>query len=434
MMTKSALIFLLLIAGCYTTTHAQFTITGEVRPRAELRNGFKTLKPENTDPAFFVEQRTRVYLDYQRERLRLHASLQDVRIWGNTDQIYKSDPALTNFYEAWGEYNINNRFFFRLGRQAWDYDNARFLGDLDWAQQGRSHDGFLFHCKNPKMGTQLHVGAAYNQNVPFEPARLSGTEYFFINNYKTAQFAWWHKQFGSAGRRLSLLLHNDGRQVRSDTSMAYRQTYAAIGAYEIAGLQLEGEFYFQGGRNADKVQVRAFLLALRATLPTDLTPVTLGFDLLSGTARDDDTDHAFDPLYGTNHKFYGYMDYFYVGNFHGQADTPSGLLDAYVRTAFPLGAKSTIAADVHVFSSPVRLYETAVSDATANRYLGTEADLVYTLRILYDLKLNVGYSHMFGAESLEIIKGRSNAGSVQNWVWAMIAFKPQLFQAEIAGQ
>ncbi len=72
---------------------AQFTVTGEVRPRFEYRNGFKTLRPENDfTPASFIEQRTRVYFNYQKEKLKLHIALQDVRMWGNHNQIYKGDP------------------------------------------------------------------------------------------------------------------------------------------------------------------------------------------------------------------------------------------------------------------------------------------------------------------------------------------------------
>jgi hypothetical protein len=42
-----------------------------------------------------------------------------------------------------------------------------------------------------------------------------------------------------------------------------------------------------------------------------------GFELLSGTdLQEPDKNSAFTPWFGTNHRFNGHMDYFYVGNHH----------------------------------------------------------------------------------------------------------------------
>ena len=377
------------------------------------------------DPAFFVEQRTRLYADYRSEKIVLYMALQDVRIWGNASQIYKTDPALTNMYEAWAQINLSDRMSLRMGRQALDYDNARFLGDLDWAQQGRSHDLLLFTCRNPMLNTQLHVGAAFNQNVPFEPNKLSGTFYYGVNNYKAMQFAWWHKKFESGS--LSLIIQNDGRQVQVDSSMGWRQTYGADGHYRAGRMEFGGELYFQGGKNATARQVRALMISGYARFRTNLTPLTLGIDYLSGTGPGDDRDHSFDPLYGTNHKFYGYMDYFYVGNFHGQAATPSGLINPYFRTSFKASPKSSLNVDLHYFASPVRIVNPENPQEAMNSSLGIELDLVYVMNPFKDVRLFIGYSQMFATESMEIIKNGGDHRALQNWAWAMIAFKPQLF-------
>jgi len=124
------LLFSLILFGAFfmlvgTESFAQFTLTGEVRPRTEFRNGFKRLKDKGMDPAFFIEQRSRLYFDFTKDRLQLYMALQDVRIWGATAQIYKFDPALTNFYEAWASYQLSQKWKIRLGRQALDYNNAR---------------------------------------------------------------------------------------------------------------------------------------------------------------------------------------------------------------------------------------------------------------------------------------------------------------------
>lgn len=421
------LLIIVLIGLSVDEVFGQFTLTGEIRPRTEFRNGFKRLRDAGDDPAFFIEQRSRIYMDFKKEKLSLYIALQDVRMWGNTNQIYKSDPSLFNAYEAWAGYAFNDEYAFRLGRQALDYDNARFMGDLDWAQQGRSHDALLFTKKNADRNCQLHLALAFNQLITNEPGKLEGTEYF-ADNYKSMIFGWWNKKFDEGA--VSVLFHNDGRQVTVDTSVAHRQTYAVLGNYKIGGIVLDGELYYQGGRNGNDVQVSALMATIHGTIKTDITPITLGFEYLSGTARGEDKDLSFNPLYGTNHKFYGFMDYFYVGNYHGQAGggRTSGLIDVHMKTLFKIDEKSNLAANLHYFASPVNIYEgQGTYGNTYGATLGTEVDLVYTLAIAKDIKLNVGYSQMFGTEALEAVKGGGDRTAFNNWAWAMIAFKPQLF-------
>jgi hypothetical protein len=240
-------------------------------------------------------------------------------------------------------------------------------------------------------------------------------------------FAWWNKKFESGN--ISALFHNDGQQA-ADTTVASRQTYGVLGDFNIGKVKIDGELYYQGGQNQLKTDVSAFLFALHGTFNTNLTPLTLGFEYLSGTSLDDDMDKSFNPLYGTNHKFYGYMDYFYVGNGHGQAGggTTSGLIDLHLKTNFTIGEKSSVAANLHYFMSPVSIYQDRdIDNDTYSSSLGTEIDLVYTSLLSKDVKFNLGYSQMFATETLEEIKNVGNASSFNNWVWAMIAFKPQLF-------
>ena len=48
--------------------------------------------------------------------------------------------------------------------------------------------------------------------------------------------------------------------------------------------------------------------------------IGLGYEYISGQSKTDttkaynDVNHAFNPIFGTNHKFNGYMDYYYVSN------------------------------------------------------------------------------------------------------------------------
>ncbi|MFC6998117.1 alginate export family protein [Rufibacter roseus] len=400
-------------------------LSAEVRPRAELRSGFKTVIAEKEESAFFVEQRSRLKTDYQAEKLKLRLTLQDVRIWGNTSQIYKTDASLFNVYEAYGEYQFTPKLAMRVGRQELDYDNARFLGNLDWAQQGRSHDALKFMYAD-SSGFALHAGAGFNQSVVSEPTKLFDTYYSGYDNYKTMQYVWAHKTWSRTN--LSLLVFNDGRQ-RPDSTVAYRQTYGLNGDVKLGTVKLGGELYYQGGKDAAGKKVQAWLAAASATVQTKVTPLTVGVDYLSGTSQGDTQNQSFTPLYGTNHAFYGFMDYFYVGNGHGQSGRTTGLTDFYLKTNFKLGKQSSLLAHFHHFESPVAVYSPPEASGTMSSRLGEEIDLVLNRNFSPDFNLKVGYSQLYASSSLETLKGKQGSG-LNQWAWVMLTFKPVLFQQQ----
>ena len=124
------------------------------------------------------------------------------------------------------------------------------------------------------------------------------------------------------------------------------------------------------------------------------------------------------------------MDYFYVGNGHGQSSggRTSGLIDIHLKTKFKLGQKSNLGANLHYFASPVKIYRGfGTVNGTYGSNLGTEVDLIYTAVLTKDVKFNLGYSQMFATESMEAIKRGGDRSALNNWAWAMISFKPQLF-------
>lgn len=398
---------------------AQLTVTGEIRPRTEFRNGFKTLHSEEENPAFFIEQRSRLYLDFSKEKISLRISIQDVRLWGENNQIFKSDNALFGIHEAWGQYNFNKNFQFKIGRQELDYDNARILGDLSWAQQSRTHD--VLKLVYEINSFSWHIGAAFNQEDVLskpEPVRLSGTFYAGVNNYKTMQYIWLHKNGEKSA--WSLLLLNNGLQA-ADSSVNFTQTFGGIGEMTVGGIKFTAEAYYQLGKDKAGTDVRAYLLSFSGDFNVGKLPVVIGADRLSGTDPSSTKNNSFDPLYGTHHKFYGFMDYFYVGNPHANA----GLTDLYLKTKIKLGAKSFLNAHVHEFFSAADIVSEQTEKISSR--LGTEIDMVYVLNISEDVSFNLGYSQLLASSSMEEIKGGTRK-ELQNWAWAMLTIKPKIFE------
>ena len=63
-----------------------FTIDAQIRTRGEYRNGVLNPRPEGEEPTFFVNERARLSLGYQRDRLQMRLSAQHVGVWaGSSD-------------------------------------------------------------------------------------------------------------------------------------------------------------------------------------------------------------------------------------------------------------------------------------------------------------------------------------------------------------
>jgi hypothetical protein len=412
-----------------------FTIGAQIRPRFEYRHGFKKPFADTLKAAGFVEQRSRIWFDYANSKFHIRLNLQDIRMWGSTSQIYKADPSMFNAYEAYGEYFINKNWAFKVGRQAIDYDNARFYGNLDWAAQGRSHDAFILKYKDDTKKLKVHAGIAYNQ-LQNEPKYLSFSAYG-QNNYKMMAYAWAHKDWGKLST--SILFNNDGREKIADSSIVNNQTIGLIPTYKNDKWKVGAEVYYQMGKNVSDQDISAYFIALNFTYKTDLTPITIGVDYASGTAHDADAkdNNSWSPLYGTNHKFYGFMDYFYVGNPHGQGGRNTGLIDVYGKLKFKLGQtnKHSLLTHVHYFMSPVELLDLTdvAGTKTVSSGLGTEIDLVYKVILTKGVSANVGYSQMFATDSMKQIKGMADLVNgyaktgTNNWMWLQINFATDLF-------
>lgn len=421
----TTLLLLALVLVCPLAVSAQFKLSAEVRPRTEFRNGFKTPTSSGFDPAFFTEQRSRLNVDFKDEKYAMRFSLQDVRIWGEVPQIFKEDAGTSFLSEAWGQYFVNETFSVKAGRQIISYDNQRFLGGLEWAQQGRRHDALLFIKEDPEKKMKLHVGLAFNADKDrLEPAYLQapGASFYSVaGNYKSLQYAWYNKTFDDKKGSLSLLALNATLQ-NPDSTVSNKQTFGIIPRIKAGKVMLAADLYYQSGKIGDN-KVNAFLAGASATLPTKATPITLGFEYISGKDDDDDSSDItnFSPDYGTNHAFNGLMDYFFVGPANGNV----GVIDLYLKTKFKVG-KGALLLHGHQFMTGSRQLDGEGQELGSS--MGFELDAVFVKKLAPAVTLHVGASALLGSETLTTL--RAGNEKFNQWAWTMITFKPTLFDSE----
>lgn len=385
----------------------------QLRPRFEYRNGYKTLLLENQDPAIFVSQRSRIVLGYRDEKLAVKLSPQNVSVWGDVSINRLEESTGITFLEAYGQYQASADFMFRLGRQVLAYDNQRILGEVNWAQQGQSHDAALISWL-PKTNQRIDVAVAYNAQAQ----DLVETPYL-VNSYKNLQLAWYHLELGKV--ELSLLAMNTGYEPegREEREIDYIQTFGAFHKFSLGSFFGDAAAYMQSGQRNDR-NIKAWYAGINLHYSFNSTFRTgAGAEYLSGTDMDEasTTIHSFTPLFGTNHGFNGFMDYFFAGNHQNSV----GLLDIYGKLSY-LSPKWEFSVIPHAFTAAA---EVVNNGKVMDDYLGTEVDFTGVYKRTRDFSVGFGYSQIFGTTTLEVLKG-GNLEITQNWAWLMVTFNPKL--------
>ncbi|WP_426064071.1 alginate export family protein [Flavobacterium sp. DSP2-3-1] len=399
-------------------TYAQeLDVNLQLRPRYEFRNGFKSIIQNGENATSFVSQRSRLNFDYKQEKLKTKLTFQNIRTWGDVATTTSVDKNGIALFEAWAQYDFDTKWNARIGRQVISYDNQRIFGEIDWAQQGQSHDAAVitFHPKNH----QLDLGFALNANAE----NLLEPKIAYTTNYKNLQYAWYHTQFSKLN--LSLLLLNTGYQFGKslgNLEIDYKQTFGTYFSFKEKKWDTNFGAYGQTGKSAGKKVNSWYAGAFLGHAVTNTFKAGLGYEYLSGKNQNDNSSDikSFNPIFGTNHGFNGFMDYFYVGNHQNSV----GLQDAYLKLNYTSN-NWQFTLMPHVFNAP-----NTVLDATNNEmdsYLGTELDFTASYTIQKDIVASMGYSQMFGSETLERIKNVADAANTNNWAWVMVSFNPILF-------
>lgn len=397
----------------------------QLRPRAEFRNGIFTPILEGQKPASFAVQRSRIGLTYLKNQyLKIGISTQVVSVWGNDPQVQTTANDIS-LYEAWAQLYFNPTWSLKVGRQVFSYDDERILGALDWNNAGRKHDAALLAFNKKKF--TVNAAFAFNQNAE----KVTNT--YFDNTlsqpYKAMEFLWMKYEF-SPSLSASAIALNVATQNKIDSSIANLQTLGGNIYYNKNKLGITGTYYYQTGRaplpNAPSVKTDAWMASIKAMYNISKnTGLGIGSDYLSGRDMNAASSKItyFNPLYGTGHKFYGAMDYFFVSSGNNNV----GLWDSYLNFNLNNIRKLSWQVALHHFEAASQV--TNYSGGKASSALGNEADITFNYKVMKDVKLSGGYSQMFTNPSMKYVKNitaNQSMKSLQNWVWLSININPDI--------
>lgn len=438
------------------TVQAQLTAGAQIRTRGEYRNGQGTLLSKNANiyPDYFISQRTRMFAGYTGYRFKTYASIQDVRVWGqDSSTINRTTSGLLNgilVNEAWGEIMLNDtapkskieNLSLKIGRQEIAYDDQKILGSLDWLQQARRHDAAVLKFSN--KGWTADLGAAYNQNAERgkdisyngSPSSYAAGTNAIGTMYKSMQYLYLGKKFFFGDASLLCFKDDFSKYTKPSAASPIKNYGNAVwsrittGAYINATIKrrllVTASYYHQMGQDKDGVTMDANLVSITTSMQLGRKLfVGPGVDYLSGNdgtkaLTASSTNQRFDPLYGTPHKFWGTMDYFYVASGSGK----QGLVDMFFKIKYNLKDNLTLLLDVHGFEVANTLSNG--KGGAQNPYLGTEVDFTLKYNMTKIINIEAGYSYMAATNSMASaqVKNVANPNLSASWAYVMVSIKP----------
>jgi len=425
MKMKTTLLGLSLITSlCFSEADGQTTMDAEFRPRMEYRQGFRKPLADSLNPSFVTLQRTRLNADYKGKILNARLSLQDARIWGNSDN--KTNTSKVEIYEAWCEYLITSGLSVQMGRQPLKYDDQRIFAAPNWSNTGMAHDVLVAKFKSPFI--QTHVGFAYNNNKD----TLMDVSYIYTpkQNYKTMGYIWLSKPIYT-GLDVSMIGVCEGFENKTDPKIVYpRITYGGNLVYANDSSNFGGTLtgYLQQGKDPNKTvgktyaDLHAFMLAAKASYKIiEKLSVYAGVDYYSGSTTNiaSDKSNSFNRLYGATHSYNGSMEYF--------STLPTqGLIDYYGGLNSKITSNFSVDVATHAFYFNKNFI---YKKETVDKCLGHELDVTLNYTVSKEITIQGGYSQYFNsASTTKYFKMRGVDTDANQWAFLMISVKPQLYK------
>lgn len=425
-MSKLSTLFLVCLAINFTLSNVlaqNIRFDAEFRPRTELRQGFRKPMPDSLSAGFVTTQRTRFNAEYNSSNLKARLTLQDARIWGNSNNRVNSSKV--EMYEGWFEWNLLQKLSLKMGRQTLCYDDQRLFAAPNWSYTGTAHDVLLL--KYEQSFISLHSGFAYNNSAD----NLVNADYTYSNNqnYKALSYLWLGTDISSS-LSFSVIGVCDAFEGVNDFSALYlRFTYGGNLVYNNDSSKIGGAFtaYFQNGKNPHQVydggyaELSAYLFAVKMHYTiTHKAKVKLGCDYYSGSKAELEPakSRTFNRLYGSPHSFNGSMEYF--------VSLPKqGLIDYYAGIDWTVKNKLRTECVFHFFSFSEDFY---LEGAKANNNIGSEVDLLLNYTATKEVSVQLGVSKFFNTGSTaKYFKINDVSLKPNHWAYLMITVRPKLF-------
>lgn len=347
-------------------------ITGEYRFRFEGRFDYDFNNDLSSDFEIFTQ---RIRLDFDvalEENLRVFVQFQDARYWGEENTtVARTAPGFDvhqGFLEFGDTPGLGGKS--RVGRQILSYGNQRLVGGLEWAQQGRSFDGFRQFWQSDS-GWTTDVFATKVREV--RTTQQTNTSGYFGGLYATHQT----EDKDRTIDLYALYLYDEMTAAMGDED---RLTLGARAIQKLGDLELGAEAATQTGERNDRdVPIgETYMVHAHAKLGLGDEGKTylLGeVNLASGDDPNTNDDERFNNLFPTAHMHLGIMDFAFIEN----------IMHGSVLFGTDLAPKSSLTVGWHYFRSMEETDRVFGPEGTLtnggvgnSNDLGNEIDIVWT--------------------------------------------------------
>jgi len=299
----------------------------------------------------------------------------------------------------------------KVGRQELIYGDERLIGASDWNNLGRVFDAAKLHYEIEDLWVDLFGGRVvlpnnHEFNEPNYYDWFSGiyASTLLIPRQTTEMYFLSRNVSAGSTRQITTTTPTGGPTPRDiyTIGLRFKSLQGQFGGWDYDG-ELAGQFgNFAITATSPRLNQEAFAAHVAGgytwTNAFGTPRLGLEYNYSSGDNSTNDNKHqTFDNLFPTNHKFYGYMDFFCWQNMH----------DLRVATSIKPLSKLTVTLDYHSFwladthdyfyqlsGSPRRTGGYGINP-DAGSYVGSEVDLVGTYAIKSYASLQVGYGHFF---------------------------------------
>jgi hypothetical protein len=327
-----------------------------------------------------------------------------------------------------------------IGRQEFSYGDERLVGAFDWHNVGRVFDAARLRADADIGWAEAFVGRIV---LPRDRHFNIANDYDYFSGLYTSsrtviprqetQLYFLARNVGeqspeALGTGLPPLLR--GASPRNVYTLGLRMR-SLPGQYNGWDYSLEAAGQFGQYRfTADSPSLDHAAFAVHSGLGytwSDLhgTP-RLGLEYNFASGDDDPTDDrhgTFDNLFPTNHKFYGYMDFFSWRNIH----------NGRLASSWKPMRKLTLTGDYHAFwLADTRDYFYQVNGAPrtaggyglhpeAGSYVGSEINFVASYALRPYMNVQGGYGHFFTGSYVRDVLGSGRARDA-DWIYSQLTF------------
>ena len=345
-------------------------LNAQIRPRYE----YADLKDNNKDAGQAFTARTKLNISgnlFGVDGLSTNVGVISVNNfgWNNYDSKYSAynpgkdkydvivDPQYAMISNADINYKVGKTLF-HAGRSQVNLDNQRFIGTVGWRQLERSYDTVFVKDNSVKNLNLLATWVYGYQGVKAGPTTDTNSVLLHVSYKVNEPLAITAYDYMLANKDDTIGLALTGK-VDVGAKISYRVEYAK---------QLDNTMKYGSNAPSNKVDASYYNIDVTANMSGFI--VGLNYEFLSGDNNTTTKRESFIPWLGTNHKFNGWADMFYVAS-----NPAGGLIDINSKIGYKNKKFGKFLAIYHQFKSDKKI--------SNEDDLGSEIDILYANNIPY---------------------------------------------------